>query len=455
MKKRKKLKTTILLLAVAISILLIYLLGMLYFKNHFFPSTSINQTDVSLLNIDETNDMLSILPVKIKVLQKDETGKEIIIEEINLSEDCDGDLKYDAGNLMESQSFLSWPIQLFQKHELECHKVYGRYDKEKLKEAALNLYCFKNEHINPPADTHIDYVNGILTVVDASDGSMIDQEKALEKILWETETFANGSNQSFIDLRDLYLHIEPQINSSELSEKLIELNSISEKKIEIYITENNSTELKGNDLKTLLNLENSEFNVDDVNVNAYVNALSSRYDVSDREYIDRTDLKNKLRKALLALDDQTIYAEWVYENDLSQGKLIEVNYGKQTLYYYEDGELIFSSPVVTGNDNFHDSEQIPEGTYKVQRMVRNTHLRGTNYDGTTYDEEVLYWIGFGSESYYNGGGVIGFHDASWRDEFGGDIWLSNPSHGCVNMPTDMVEKLYNAVDIGTTINIYY
>ena len=33
---------------------------------------------------------------------------------------------------------------------------------------------------------------------------------------------------------------------------------------------------------------------------------------------------------------------------------------------------------------------------------------------------------------FNGG--IGFHDASWRNTFGGTIYKKNGSHGCVNMP---------------------
>ena len=32
-------------------------------------------------------------------------------------------------------------------------------------------------------------------------------------------------------------------------------------------------------------------------------------------------------------------------------------------------------------------------------------------------------------------GGIGFHDASWRDEFGGDIYLTDGSHGCINHST--------------------
>ena len=150
-------------------------------------------------------------------------------------------------------------------------------------------------------------------------------------------------------------------------------------------------------------------------------------------------------------EDASIETEWVYSAADYDEKLIEVSYSKQKLYYYENGSLVFSSDIVTGNDDFApESEAIPEGTYYVQYKKR-----GATLSGADYTEYVEYWIGFGSESYYNGGQGIGFHDASWRAEFGGNIWKNDPSHGCVNMPTDMVARLYELADIGTPVNVYY
>ncbi|MBR3339758.1 MAG: L,D-transpeptidase [Lachnospiraceae bacterium] len=53
---------------------------------------------------------------------------------------------------------------------------------------------------------------------------------------------------------------------------------------------------------------------------------------------------------------------------------------------------------------------------------------------------------------FNGG--QGLHDAPWRSDFGGDIYLSNGSHGCVNIPPENMEAIYNAIDIGTAVVIY-
>lgn len=57
--------------------------------------------------------------------------------------------------------------------------------------------------------------------------------------------------------------------------------------------------------------------------------------------------------------------------------------------------------------------------------------------GEGYASPVDFWMPFH--------GDIGFHDASWRSSFGGSIYKTNGSHGCINMPYAKAEELYNLV----------
>ena len=50
---------------------------------------------------------------------------------------------------------------------------------------------------------------------------------------------------------------------------------------------------------------------------------------------------------------------------------------------------------------------------------------------------------------------IGIHDASWRDEYGGEIYKTNGSHGCINTPYEKMEQLYERADIGTPVIMFY
>ena len=48
----------------------------------------------------------------------------------------------------------------------------------------------------------------------------------------------------------------------------------------------------------------------------------------------------------------------------------------------------------------------------------------------------------------------GLHDATWRDSFGGTIYQTNGSHGCVNLPYKMAEIIYQNIDYDMPIIIY-
>ena len=52
-------------------------------------------------------------------------------------------------------------------------------------------------------------------------------------------------------------------------------------------------------------------------------------------------------------------------------------------------------------------------------------------------------------------GNIGIHDAKWRKEFGGDIYKNGGSHGCINLPKEAAEKIYDKVEVGTPVVMYY
>jgi hypothetical protein len=119
---------------------------------------------------------------------------------------------------------------------------------------------------------------------------------------------------------------------------------------------------------------------------------------------------------------------------------IEINMGDQMLYYYVDGQLSMDMPVVTGNIN--RSRGTPTGIYPVYNKRYHTYLRGDDY--VSY---VNYWLGV-----HKG---VGIHDATWRNKFGEEIYKSDGSHGCINCPLSNVEVLWDVVEVGTPVILYY
>lgn len=118
---------------------------------------------------------------------------------------------------------------------------------------------------------------------------------------------------------------------------------------------------------------------------------------------------------------------------------IEINLSKQHLWAYKDGELLIDTPVVTGNKS--RGWDTPEGVYTVYGKARNRYLRGA-----TYRTFVNYWMPVN--------GNIGIHDATWRKEFGGNIYETNGSHGCINVPKAAMDVIYPAFSVGTPVILY-
>ena len=78
-------------------------------------------------------------------------------------------------------------------------------------------------------------------------------------------------------------------------------------------------------------------------------------------------------------------------------------------------------------------------------MKRNAVL-GT-LDTMGYETPVKYWMPFN--------GNVGIHDADgWRSKYGGEIYRTNGSHGCINTPEEAAKTIYETVSIGTAVIVY-
>ncbi|WP_158024443.1 L,D-transpeptidase family protein [Hornefia porci] len=123
---------------------------------------------------------------------------------------------------------------------------------------------------------------------------------------------------------------------------------------------------------------------------------------------------------------------------------VEVSISKQHVWCVKDGKTVVSADVVTGN--VKEGNGTPEGVFSLMYKQSPSTLEGRNNDGSSYKTPVKYWMPF-----YAG---CGFHDAKWRDSFGGSIYLRNGSHGCVNMPPAKAARLYSYVEAGMPVIVH-
>ncbi len=146
-------------------------------------------------------------------------------------------------------------------------------------------------------------------------------------------------------------------------------------------------------------------------------------------------------KSELSALAEIMNSEYYEELENASEKLVVVDISEQRLWAFENEEIVMEGSVVTGLKDRHDTQL---GIYSVILKKQNYTMRGS------YGEvQVDYWMRF-NDAY-----AQGLHDASWRgsDTFGGETYITNGSHGCVNLPSEFTAELYDFVVVGTPIVI--
>lgn len=126
--------------------------------------------------------------------------------------------------------------------------------------------------------------------------------------------------------------------------------------------------------------------------------------------------------------------------DVIGDSYVEVDLENQRVFLYKDGKKLLETDCVSGTASDPERDT-PGGVYSIYYKNSPDVL-----DGPGYSEFVNYWMPF-----YGG---YGLHDATWRSEFGGDIYKNDGSHGCINLPLEAAELIYNTVTVGYPVVLY-
>ena len=163
----------------------------------------------------------------------------------------------------------------------------------------------------------------------------------------------------------------------------------------------------------------------------------------------RGDTTDKILEAVYAGQSCQVEPQWQYKGknlgvDDIGGTYVEISISEQMMWCYEDYQLVVATPIVTGS--VKKDWGTPYGSvWAIDGMKKNAVL-GT-LDTMGYETPVKYWMPFN--------GNVGIHDADgWRSSYGGEIYLTNGSHGCVNTPEEAAKTIYETVSVGTAVIVY-
>ena len=431
---------------IALLVAVVYGSGLVYSQKRFLPNTYVDGIRLDGNGYEKHATIKARAPV-LSIVEKDKDTGESITETIDLAKDANYDATYSVKELINAQNRPLWFMSLFQDTNLTGIRKDCFYNKSKLLEKIGELYCLNEENIIVPTDAHIVSVDGDLAIEKENDGCQISRETVENEIINAVNKTLKGETADRVDLTEMYDMAEIREDNAELLAKLDDLKGIVDKSVTVKISDSKSKSLDKERILGLLDVTDNYLTVNDGKVDELVESIYKDSYVSSYEYIDKAKLKSKLSEALLEKESRTISVDWiktsppVYSNtsNYDRNNSIEVSISQQTLYYYEDGVLQWTSPVVTAAPGV-----TPLGHFTVTKIDGSSWLTGP-----TWNEHVDYWIGFDPTGVHKG-----FHDASWRTEFGGEIYKTDPSHGCINMPTNMVAKLHSLVHIGTPVYIY-
>lgn len=451
----------ILITAAAITGLLlsIYLFPTLYFQDRFVLGSSINGISYAGKTVMEVEQDIDD---KINAYTLTLTGRNDVEAVIHASDINYHYVKDDQiAKLKEAQDPFSWPLALFNKNDLSMEATTA-YDEELLSQVIKKLPFFSSENNIAPENAAIVYTE--------TDGFQIQPEKENSQIKGEVlaslikDCLEQGITS--LVLEDYGCYEEPfyRASSPEVLKALEAANTYTGLTI-TYDFGSRSEVLDQSTLHDWITIsEDFKVSIIKEKIEEYVKFLNYHYTTFGiaREFTKEDGKTITIRggdygwwinrgaeaKELLSIlkKGEDVTREPVYfqtaasrEPDDIGSSYVEVNLKKQKLWVFIDGEKQLESDIVTGN--LSRNYGTPGGIYDITYKERNATLVGENYA-----TPVKYWMPFN--------GNIGFHDASWRNKFGKDIYKTSGSHGCVNMPPKKAAEMFDLIKKGTPVIVY-
>ena len=459
-------------------------------EGKFLDKTYINGVDVSGLTPDEVEEKIraSVEVYDLTVTFRD--GKSYTIS----GEDMDYHYVSDHGTqeILDSQDTWTWFFRQYGEDEKHVVSEATTYDPDMLREAVKALPEFSEENVTEPTDAYVYLKDYTFSIEPETEGNspIADQvaELAVQTVDQREQVLDVSENDA------CYNHPSVYQNDENLTTQVQQLNDFLSTVFIYILPDNNTQTIDKTVLTGWLKEEDGQYYIDEdllhEKVNDYVTNLASLVDYvrstedfvmtsgevieyPSNEYgliIDQDQEKAALYANIANHVSETREPIYSRRDEAPAknmgGTYVEVDLTNQHCYYYENNELLWDSPCVTGTRLSNMTEEAaeyiypdltdidlentfatPTGVYFIFEKKKNFTLNGpeTEDGEREWESFVKYWMPFNK--------TVGFHDASWRGEsdFGGDTYIDYGSHGCVNLPVDKAGELYKLVKVGTIV----
>lgn len=331
------------------------------------------------------------------------------------------------------------------------------FDEKLLQDSVNKLTCLDVSKTIEPKNARIAYQNNSYVIIKEIPGNKINRDALYQSIV---AAIKSGNTVLNLDTANCYVNPSMLESSPQLVNAKDTANKYISSRITYYIAGLTQV-LDGSTIKDWISLDaNYQIVLYEGMVRNYVNNIaytytsslgtsipvSGGYEGNNHSWVVDTDQETQ---ALInnIKNGQTITKSPIYSQTSAASyfsnvgeNFVEVDLTKQHVWCYNGGYLAVEGDIVTGNES--NGNATPDGVYRLYSKQKDTVLIGEDYACP-----VSFWMPFNKN--------IGLHDASWRSEFGGEIYKTNGSHGCVNLPYYVANGIYNNTYVGETVICHY
>ena len=447
------------------ALVVIYLGIAAFFMSHFLVNTSINGKDFSGKTVADVEAYLKeqVADYELTILEQNNVSDVITGSEISLAYKENSRVQ-DA---LENQRQLLWLISLFSESDTDI-TIEVEYDDAALEENIQNLQAVTAEQVDPVA-AHPEYDGNSFVVAEEQYGTTVDMETLTAKIKEHITEF-----DTTLDMMDEECYVMPAYTSDspEVQAACDEMNEYLKASITYPMDEDVVVD-KDLISKWVTYDDDMKVTFNEDAVREWMREFGKKYDtlgttrtittptgktaeVSGGTYGWSVDEETETKNLINSIKNGEVAerAPAYKQTAASHGAqdwgstYIEVDIAAQHMWYIVDGAVAMESDVVTGLPA--DGRDTPTGVYSILYTERDSTLKGETDPETgkpSYETPVAFWMPFTWQGH-------GFHDATWQSSFGGSRYQTNGSHGCVNMPYDKAEQLFNMISAGTPVIIH-
>lgn len=487
-KNNKMTIAIIIIVAVLVVLICIYMLGVARFQSQYYPNTMANGHDLSGQSVEQAQ---ALVDKEVAEYDLHITGYEFDMHVLGSEIDMTYESNSPAQDAIESQNAYAWPYMIFVDHDLSDSFDIS-FSQEKLQTLVQDKVDVHNEttafrqsdeglSFNKEKDQW-EYVEAVL-------GNVIEAPALIE-----AATAAVSDRETSLEVtRDELVHPKSEENKDAIVKAAQKANEIQAKYCANFTLGGNTPfVIDGATVAPWITVSEDyrEVSVDQAKVDAWLDSVENLLSGATERTYTRPDGKEctvsggdyswqaqnvdaameTIKSAMgNGVDSEAIDIPCITTGNGFLGmpgadwgkRYADVDIEEQHARFYdENGELIWENDVITGT--WGTEFATPTGVYTITEKRSPASLRSVGEyryidengeeqveEDHVFGRDVEYWMPFIRT-------FIGFHDAWWQTDFGGDLYR-NPAYGsggCINLPTDKAAELYDIIQPGDVVVVH-